>query len=104
MSSTPQDNHYQFCQGAIKRTKVQCPTSNNVHLTSNYFAVGVQFWSFSTEKVRLKAIKTSPRTSLALSFRTASKESGKISEFLISGVNQDSFPKMRSGFAKLIIV
>ena len=55
-------------------------------------------------KSRLKAIKTPPWASLALSFRTASKESGKISEFLISGVNQDSFPKMRSGFAELIIV
>ena len=55
-------------------------------------------------KSRLKAIKTPPWASLALSFRTASKESGKISEFLISGVNQDSFPKMMSGFAESIIV
>ena len=38
-------------------------------------------------KSRLKAIKTPPWASLALSFRTASKEWGKISEFLISGVN-----------------
>ena len=38
-------------------------------------------WSFSTEQVTLKAIKTTPLASLALSFRTASKESGKISEF-----------------------
>ena len=103
MSSTPQDNHYQFCQGAIKRTKVQCPTSNNVHLTSNYFAVGVQFWSFSTEKVTLKSNKDTT-TYITCSVFTASKESGKISEFLISGVNQNSFPKMRSGFAELIIV
>ena len=50
-------------------------------------------------KSRLKAIKTPPWASVALSFQTASKESGKISEFLISGVNQDSFPKMMSGFA-----
>ena len=50
-------------------------------------------------KSRLKAIKTPPWASLALSFRTASKESGKISEFLIIGVNQDSFPKMMSRFA-----
>ena len=54
--------------------------------------------------VPLKAIKTPPWASLALSFLTASKESGKISEFLISGVNQDSFPKMMSGFAESIIV
>ena len=39
-------------------------------------------------KSRLKAIKT-PCASLALSFRTASKESGKIFKFLISWVNQD---------------
>ena len=43
-------------------------------------------------------------TSHALSFRTASNESGKISEFLISGVNQVSFPKMMSGFAESKIV
>ena len=55
-------------------------------------------------KSHLKAIKTPPWASLALSSRTASKESGKISEFLISGVNQDSFPKMMSGFAESIIV
>ena len=55
-------------------------------------------------KSRLKEIKTPPWASLALSFRTASKESGKISEFLISGVNQDSFPKMMPGFAESIIV
>ena len=52
----------------------------------------------------LKAIKTPPWASLALSFRTASKDSGKISKCLISGVNQDSFPKMMSGFAESIIV
>ena len=44
-------------RGAIKRTKVQCPTSNNVQLTPNYFAVGVQFRSFSTEQVMLKSNK-----------------------------------------------
>ena len=52
----------------------------------------------------LKAIKTPPWASLALSFRTASKQSEKISEFLISGVNQDSIPNMMSGFAESIIV
>ena len=55
-------------------------------------------------KSRLKAIKTQPWASLALSFGSASKQSGKISEFLISGVNQDSFPNMMSGFAESIIV
>ena len=40
-------------EGAIKGTKVQCPTSNNVHLTPSYFAVGVQFRSFSSEQVML---------------------------------------------------
>ena len=45
-----------------------------------------------------------PWASLVLSFRTASKESVKMSEFLISGVNQDSFPEMMSGFAESIIV
>ena len=91
-------------RGAIKRTKVLCPKSYIVQLTPNYFAVGVQFRSFSTEQVKLKIKKTPPWPSLALSFRTVSKESGKISEDLISGVNQDSFPKMMSGFAESIIV
>ena len=55
-------------------------------------------------KSRLKATKTPPWASLTLSFRTASKDSGKISEFLMSGVNQDSFHKRISGFAELMIV
>ena len=78
-------------------------TSNNVHLTPNYFAAGVQFRSFSTEQVTLKSNKDTTMGN-TLSFRTGSKESGKISEFLILGVNQDSFPKMTSGFADSIIV
>ena len=48
-------------------------------------------------------MKTPPWASPTLSFRMASKESGKISEFFISGVNQDSFPKIMSGFAESII-
>ena len=43
--------------GGIKRTEVQRPTSYNVQLTPNYFAVGVQFRSFSTEEVMLKSNK-----------------------------------------------
>ena len=35
---------------------------------------------------------------------TASKDSGKISKFIMLGVNQDSFPKMISEFAESIIV
>ena len=62
------------------------------HLVSNSGA-SVQ------RRSRLKAMKTPPCASLALSFRIASKESGKISEFLMSGVNHDSFPNMMSGLA-----
>ena len=53
---------------------------------------------------RLKATKTPPWASLTLSFQTASKDSGKNSEFLMKRVNHDSFPKMISGFAESIIV
>ena len=45
-------------------------------------------------KTRLKATETPPSASLTLGFQTASKDSGKISEILMSGVNHDSFPKM----------
>ena len=67
------------------------------HLVSNSGA-SVQ------RRSRLKAMKTPPCASLALSFRIASKESGKISEFLISGVNHDSFPNMMSGLADSMTV
>ena len=71
----------------------------NLHQTISQlvFSSGVSVQS----KSRLEAIKTPPCASLALSFRTASKELEKFSEFLISGVYQDSFPKMMSGFAEV---
>ena len=53
---------------------------------------------------RKSATKTPSWASLTLSFWTASKYSWKISEFLMAGVNQDSFPKIISGFAESIIV
>ena len=49
-------------------------------------------------KSRLEA-SYKDEVSLTLSFQAASKYSGKIYEFLMSGVNQDSFLKMISGFA-----
>ena len=74
----------------------------NLHQTISQLvsSVGVSVRS----KSRLKAIKTPPWATLALSFQTVSKESEKFFEFLISGVNQDSFPKIMSGFAESIIV
>ena len=77
--------YIQLCSAYIKRFRIQCPVS-------------IQ------SRSHLKAMKTPPWASPTLSYRMASKESGKISEFLISGVNQDSFPKMMSGFAESIIV
>ena len=53
---------------------------------------------------RLKAMKTPPWTSPTLSFRIAAKEPGIITEFFISGVNQDASPKMMSGLAESIRV
>ena len=69
-----------------------------------YSAYTKQFhsWCPVQSKSRLKATKTPPWASLTLAFRTALNDSGKISEFLMSGVNQDSFLKMLSGFAKSI--
>ena len=46
--------------GAVKRSKVQGPTSNNVQLTPNYFTFGVQFRSFRTEKVPPIGYKDTP--------------------------------------------
>ena len=60
-------------------------------------------WGLGTP-LSTPSIKTPPWASRALFFRTASKESGKISKFLISGVNQDSFPDMMSGFVESTIV
>ena len=75
--------------------KYGCKESSS---SPNYFAIGVQFRSFSSISTEQVALNRHGH------HRTASKESGQISEFLLSGVNQDSFPEMMSGFAESLIV
>ena len=81
-------SYIQLCSAFTKLFRIQC-----------------QFRSFRTKQVPPKGNEnTSPWASPTLSFRMASKESGKISEFFILRVYQDSFHKMMSGFAESIIV
>ena len=91
--------NFDFCVFNV----LQC-TSNYVILAPNNFTIDVQFRVSVQSKSRLKATITPSWASLTLSFWTASKYSWKISKFLMLGVNQDSFPKMISGFAQSIIV
>ena len=67
------------------------PTSNYVQLNQTIIQLASSSGDSVQSRSRLKAMKTPPPwLSPTLSFRIASKESGKISEFLISGVNHDS--------------